>query len=146
LPPVAEHWKTQKMSSLLQSATQSCAALQDGLAAQAWSCVQHFCFVHVSQAGRSSTLPIFVQSPGTVVPPPSVAPLEEPPLLEAVPLDPPLLEAPPSPPPGMVDEPLLEDVPSGGTKSSGGSLAHAKAMPAADNEATAWSPSFLIDG
>ena len=91
--------------------------------------------MHASHAGRSSTLPIFEQSAaGPVLE--SAPPLDEPPLEDA-PLDPPLLDPPPSPP-GTVDPPpLLEDDPSGPTKSSGGSEAHANAMPATESVTTA---------
>lgn len=135
----------QTMSSLAHAAMQSCAALHDGLPAQAWSWLQHFCFVHVSHAGRSSTFAIFEQSAGT---PPSVPPLDDPPLeeppLDEVPLDPPLLEPPPSP--GTVEEPPLDDVPPGGTKSSGGSDAHAKTTAQNPTPAATWSASLPIHG
>lgn len=135
------HVKMQTMSSSLQAATQDSALLHAALAAHACSSGQHFCFVQASHAGSSWVLDIFVQSAGTCVP------LSVPPLLDVPPLeDPPLLDdAPPSPPAGTV-EPLLDEVPSGGTNGSGGSLAHANAMPATDRDATAWSPSFRIHG
>jgi hypothetical protein len=92
--------------------------------------------MQLSHAGRSSTVPIFEQSAAGPVPE-SVPPLDEPPLEDVVPLDPPLLEVPPSPP-GTVDEPLLlDEEPSGPTKSSGGSEAQANAMPATASGTTA---------
>ena len=74
----------------------------------------------------------FEQSP----PPLPSAPVPELPPEELVPLEP-----PPSRLPGT-----LELLPSGGTKSSGGSLAHANAMPATDSETAPRSPRFRIDG
>lgn len=143
MPPAAEHVRTQPKSSSAHAAMQSCAALHDALAAQAWSCEQHFCFVHASHAGRSSTFPIFEQSAGAPVSlwPPSPPPLD--PLLDDAPPDPPLLEPPPSP--ETVDEPL-DDVPSGGTKSSGGSVAHAKTTAQNPTAAATSRASLLIHG
>lgn len=144
LPPVAEHVRMQPKSSSAHFAMQSCAALHDALAAHAWSCEQHFCFVHVSHAGRLSTVPIFEQSAGVPELPPSFPapldpPLDAPPELDA-PLEPPLLDAFLSP--GTVDP--LDPSPPGGTKSGGGSLAHAKKIAARVRLPTISSPSFAI--
>lgn len=144
MPPVAEHWSTQNTSSSAHLATQSCAALHDALAAHAWSCAQHFCFVHVSHAGRLSTVPILEQSAGVPELPPSFAAPLDPPLDVEPELDAPLLEPLPLDPPGTVEPPLDEPLPSGGTKSGGGSLAHAKTIAARVRLPTTSSPSFAI--